>query len=735
MELKEFWNKAIEFYCTYNDPKRLTYFETVFIAISEDSLERVKEKYIKEGGLLEEEIQVLKNKIENSGGVNDSYYTAIREVHNSLNYPEKYSFLRFSILVVGAFKLDKSALRNYWKDFNPFLESKDINVINNRTDYINKLIFNLGKLCNIRYKKTFFQLNIFGENSNIVNVGRIKAHSVFQGSTLKKIKKSIYNLGYSDSHNIADLTINDIKIILEDSNSERILNLFHRDEETKEIVSVCLKIWLEIWIPNQKEKVELLEGKTPEIKSAVQIFRIWVISNENDIEIKYGFNLRSELGEDNVFYLNKNKNIYVDVAWGIKLNENRILYIVENYNNNVCLNENELGFNFNNCDLELNKPEYALEKIPNRMYFIEQGKNNVKIQENPILLATKSIINNDKSIYFHKYKIRGQQDLVFNLYRIIDSFDYQAISFIKTTKLDIYPIGITDGRPGIKSFLSNFPIILKWDNLSKGQIHIFQDDEIFINVNLSEESNNLECSKDIGILKPGIYLIKYTYETTQYEIFINGKDSIDFEIVETGSKDRRKELKIDIHSIFNYHEFKTIKEIVNIENSCLILYDFDSYLKFKDAHTFFYFSKSEENEWYIERKKQYFFLQRLKEKLPGINEIYDNYRIDLRYLSKNFVNYKYKISYCKRSEIVDLNFNINDFYQSKGDHRIVENKIKMYCYYFKLEEMEDVLKNKYPDVNVGDVIYIISNKSEPKAEKLLKLLNQEVFPFKKIKNE
>jgi hypothetical protein len=63
MELKEFWNKAIEFYCTYNDPKRLTYFETVFIAISEDSLERVKEKYIKEGGLLEEEIQVLKNTV------------------------------------------------------------------------------------------------------------------------------------------------------------------------------------------------------------------------------------------------------------------------------------------------------------------------------------------------------------------------------------------------------------------------------------------------------------------------------------------------------------------------------------------------------------------------------------------------------------------------------------------------------------------------------------------------
>ena len=49
------------------------------------------------------------------------------------------------------------------------------------------------------------------------------------------------------------------------------MNLFQRDEETKEIIFVCLKIWLENWIPNQEEKVKLLEGKTPLNKSKILI--------------------------------------------------------------------------------------------------------------------------------------------------------------------------------------------------------------------------------------------------------------------------------------------------------------------------------------------------------------------------------------------------------------------------------------------------------------------------------
>jgi hypothetical protein len=127
-------------------------------------------------------------------------------------------------------------------------------------------------------------------------------------------------------------------------------------------------------------------------------------------------------------------------------------------------------------------------------------------------------------------------------------------------------------------------------------------------------------------------------------------------------------------------------------------------------------------------------LQRLKEKPNNFREIYYRYQQDFEYLSKNFKKYKYKISFCERSETIDLTFNINDFYQRNEECRITSDRIKINCYYFKLEELEDALKDKYPEVEVGDVIYIISNKSESHPEKLLKLLNQEVFPFKKQNN-
>jgi hypothetical protein len=162
---------------------------------------------------------------------------------------------------------------------------------NSRTDYLNKLIINLSKFCYLTHEKTFFQLNIFGENSNIINVGRIKAHSVFQGKTLRNIKKSIYSLGYSDSRSIDDLSFDDVEEIIKNSGEIRILNLFNRDDDAKEIVYVCLKIWLEKWSPTQEEKVQLLKGKVSLEKAPLSIKRIWAINRENNqiIEIKFGF--------------------------------------------------------------------------------------------------------------------------------------------------------------------------------------------------------------------------------------------------------------------------------------------------------------------------------------------------------------------------------------------------------------------------------------------------------------
>jgi hypothetical protein len=162
------------------------------------------------------------------------------------------------------------------------------------------------------------------------------------------------------------------------------------------------------------------------------------------------------------------------------------------------------------------------------------------------------------------------------LYRIKDSIRYNRFSFIKTSNLNIYPIGISDGRQGVKSYLSTFPIKIKYNNLSNGEIHIYYNNEIKKKIILSEASVKLDCEENIGRLASGNYSIKYFKE--RYENFPNGNDSIDFKIVESGIGDGRSELSINTIPTFEYHEFRRLKEINNIEDSFLILYDFNSNL-------------------------------------------------------------------------------------------------------------------------------------------------------------
>ena len=79
-----------------------------------------------------------------------------------------------------------------------------------------------------------------------------------------------------------------------------------------------------------------------------------------------------------------------------------------------------------------------------------------------------------------------------------------------------------------------------------------------------------------------------------------------------------------------------------------------------------------------------------------------------------------------------LPFDINDFYQKNDSNRITNDYINADCYYYKLVEMDFRLMEKYPNVAIGDEIYIFSNKREnQQPENLLKLVNQEFFPFKK----
>ena len=747
MQLKIFWNKAIEYYCTYKRSDSKEGFDTVFIAIAEESLGQIKEKFIKYSGLDEQEIKLVEGNISKVGGIIDSYYSAVKEVHNEQGNPAQFSFLRFSILVVGAFKQDDSPLRNYWIDFDPFLVSRNIPVIINRTDYLKKIEINLTKWCKTQHNKTFFNLNVFGEESKLVNVGRIKAHSVFQGRTLEKIKKSIYSLGYSESHSIEDLTFDDVEKIITDSELIRILNLFKGDEDAKEIVYACLKIWLKNWIPSQEEKVRLLEGKTSTGKAPLSIHRLWSIDPENlisNIEIKFGFIYKSELGEDTLYYLNREKNVFVDTTWGIKLADNRILYEINNYQYNIDLNDNELGLHFEMIKPEVSKSNYALEKIPirNRYTFIEHFKKKIISKENPFVLATKTNVKSEKLRFFHKAGLEDNPQNVFNLFRIVDTFNFADLDFIVTDDIEISIIGVTDGRKGVKSFASFFPIKLKIGSALKGDVQLFVNDNVFNSYPLSSLYNILSTEIDVGLLEKGEYSIKY-FVNDSYVYFDNGQDSIKFEIVDSGIGDRRIEAQEVGVETFKYHEFRRLKEFESLESDAVIFNNDERVFDFGNQYFDFYFIKDEDDSWIdisdernslLRRKlsKPEFFLHRKLLNPAKVNPSYSQWPVDLVYLDTKFNQFKYSILFSERPIDVNLFFNINEYFIKDEECKIINKYATLKCYSYKLTKMDDKLMDKYPNVKLRDEVFVLSNKIEnTKPEKLIQLINQEFFPFKK----
>jgi hypothetical protein len=59
----------------------------------------------------------------------------------------------------------------------------------------------------------------------------------------------------------------------------------------------------------------------------------------------------------------------------------------------------------------------------------------------------------------------------------------------------------------------------------------------------------------------------------------------------------------------------------------------------------------------------------------------------------------------------------------------------MNCICFELSSFDDRLLNKYPDLKVGDKIYVITNYNYfTQLDKLINILSQNDFPFSKAIN-
>ena len=195
MEIQIFWNKAIEYHCLKNSN------ETIFIAVSEDSLEDIYNNYFLQ--LNELNSKIVQITIKSFGGIKASYFEALKKVFFNTN-EGAFCFLKFSIFVLSAFELNTT--NGYWGNFDKKLLSNINQTLNpyRRTDFIDSVIDNLKKFCRNQNtvkkydwngEKIFLDLNIYGNNTNRINVGRIYAHSIFTASTINNVKKAMYELG------------------------------------------------------------------------------------------------------------------------------------------------------------------------------------------------------------------------------------------------------------------------------------------------------------------------------------------------------------------------------------------------------------------------------------------------------------------------------------------------------------------------------------------------------------
>ena len=372
--------------------------------------------------------------------------------------------------------------------------------------------------------------------------------------------------------------------------------------------------------------------------------------------------------------------------------------------------------------------------------FIEHFKKKILIKpKRPFVLATKNIVERGDGLeLFLPKKNNGSPQDKFDLWRVRDSLSHNGIKFITTDDIAISIIGISDGRRGLKSFESSYPIKLNIGSASKGEVHLIFKEKL-TPFPLSRLDNCLSTEIELGLLEAGTYSIKY-FLNNKYLNFVNGSDTIEFEIVNSGVGDRRIELKKPTVELFKYHEFERFKQHKSFEKNIVIFNENKTELDLNNQHLDFYFTKNDDGFWIdisdqrvagLRRrlKNHKIFLQRTVVK-PATPQ-YSNWKIDLVYLDTQFNEYKYSINCCSSIENLRLTFDIKDFSIQHEDNKIIRDYVKASRYCYKLIEMDAGLKDKYPNVCVGDELYLLSNTRERNNDKLLKIINQDFFPFKK----
>lgn len=717
-ELQQFWDQKIKEFCISNRSSG----DFIFVSINDEILEKIFE-----------------NRVGEYLDYKQSYFTAIRAAHVYFDKPHLFPFLRFSIFSYSRFQLIEENDQAFWPNFQDLLVKNQIENIPQarRTLYVQSVIKQVSNIC-LTNNVIFFKSNIYGSDHTHINVGIIKAHALFSSVDIFNLKKSIYLIGAAYESSLDYLSDFQLIEILEVANLERVKKLFHLNEENKELIWSCLRIWLKSWEPCEEEEIEMTKSNKLVKNKNSKIFLswIWVLENLNSHNLVMipGFVTKNILGNEGSIYLSNKSHINLENSFTI--GESNYLYFINDYDDNEELYSYELKKKFVH-PLAYNSAPVVLRKITNvnyePLYFFQENKQIVSFGDEKIFLATNETIPELINCKSPRFNI-GNNRRVF-LYAIRSNFLFDKFKFIKQNdKVNVSISGLSAGIQGQKVFLCRFPIRFNLINLESGILQVFNknNNEIIIDFMINDEVSFFNNNYFEHKFSTGKYYVRVISNSGDALILNDNKNHIDFEIKEEGRLDSRKNIHFDINAEFSL-EFDLTYQRLHFKPNWVYLGNDNSLENNYLGHQFFDFCFKRDNnlDWYIDLNRECFFIYLLSSQINfEDNNLFPDRSLSFQSpISVSFLN-KFNIK-VRLHAFSRFRVSLNQSFYNTSRFRPDRN-IDLWCYCFELIVFDDELLFDYPQLKEGLKFNIVSNNGSGARhhKEILDILFCHTFPFK-----
>jgi hypothetical protein len=728
MDIKGFWDKAIEHYCISGKPDG----SNIFIPISLDSLEHIYNGYLDEI-IYHDKIQI-EGIVADKGGITASYYLAAKKAHQQLEFPSLCPFLRFSILTMARFQ-ECDFKKSFWASFNNFVSENEINPLPNgpkKTNYVQNVLKAIRRECR-KNKVNLYCKNIYGENTTRVNVGVIFAHAMFNADDIKKVKRALYENGFAYDTPINYLDTAQIQETLECASIKRALDFFANGTGAeKELVYDSLKRWLENWEPNEEEEISLTNtNKSRTRASRINLSWVWILENPHlnrQLKRQAGFIVRNSIGEEGTIALRQ--GAWIDLSKGYGISDREHLYFIEGYNDATTLYSPELNKHFAAPLEHQANQALALRMVSSEnhepLYFYQETRQVIPFWDEKIFLATPDDIPSLLEARTPAFRLSQHENIYF--YRIREDYEHGAIRFVKSDSSAYVAIkGVTAGINGKKAFLARFQITLQLCNIYSGSLRVTDSEgKISAQYTIEHKTGVLSDAIILPELEPGKYLVSVSKDGINIAID-NDLIKIEFEIVASGTRDSRQYFPdVNVSELpFTNAKYRPLKP-----DTKWIVLDKTSLLDHGEIeHKIFDFYFKKFNDiWRIYTNRDLYFACVLtcveEQDLVGI--AYQNYPIDMVYRPSPHQEYNFRV---KAVYDATLSARINSSFYVYPQF-LPNIRVNLWCFYFELMSFHEGLKVLFPDIKEGAKTWIISNYSMLKqSDKLIKIVTQKYFPF------